>query len=397
MHKTGIPWRDARAIASSAPAPLGAETVPLPKAAGRVLAAPVMSLTDLPGFDTAAMDGWAVNGCAPWRIVGRVLAGGAPWPATLAPGQAVEIMTGAVVPGGTTAVVPYERAVTDASTSTVISGEQTRRSHIRRAGEDATCGDELVPAGRVLTPAVCGLLAQGGVDAVAVHRRPRVQLLVTGDEVVPAGVPAAGQVRDVFGPMVTALVAAAGGLVSDQVLLRDDPALLAESLAATDADVVAVSGSSSAGRADHLRSVLERAGARLVVDQVACRPGHPQVLASLPGGRWLVGLPGNPFAGLVACVTLLLPVLRTMSGCGSPAAGDADGVLLRLPVFGQVHTTPGVTRLVPVVLHGERAVVVAGSRPASLAGAAAADALAVLEDGWRAGAPADLVALTGVW
>ena len=381
-HHTAVPWLEAAGIAARAGTPLPPETVPLAEAPGRTLAAAVHAPTDLPGSDTAAMDGYAVAGPGPWTVAGRVLAGGTPWPGTLGPGQAAEIMTGAVVPAGTVAVVPYEHTATGQDGT--VSGPIGGRAHVRRAGEDARSGDELLPAGRLVTPAVAGLLAQAGADLVRVHARPRVRLLVTGDEVIPAGVPAPGLVRDVFGPMAPTLVTAAGGVLHDRRLLRDDPGLLAEALAAPDADVVAVSGSSSAGRADHLRTVLDRCGARALVDQVACRPGHPQVLAALPDGRWLVGLPGNPFAGLVAAVTLLQPLLRGL-------AGLAPARPWRLPVHGDARPAPGITRLVPVTLEGDRAVVVPGARPASLSGAALADALAVLEEDWSPGAPADVL------
>jgi molybdopterin molybdotransferase len=298
----------------------------------------------------------------------------------LNPGQAVEIMTGAVVPAGTLAVLPYE-------TADLTATSPPARPHIRRAGEDARAGDALANAGQFVTPAVAGLLAQGGADTVTVHRQPRVRLVVTGDEVIGAGVPAAGQVRDVFGPMVSALVTAAGAVVAERLLLGDDPGMLAGCLEAPDADVVVVTGSSSAGTADHLHRVLEKAGARWLVDRVACRPGGPQTLAVLPGGRWVAGLPGNPFAGLVAVVTVLQPLLYALTGRIPPAP-------LRLPVRGDVVVTAPVTRLVPVRLAGDHAVVVPGSRPASLAGAAVADALAVLEDGWADGSPADLLPLS---
>ncbi|GAA2556082.1 molybdopterin-binding protein [Winogradskya consettensis] len=414
-HVSGTPWREAVAIAHAAAAPLPAEIVALRDATGRVTAVPVTARMDLPGFDTAAMDGYAVAGPGPWNIDGRVMAGGEAWTTHLVRGHCVEIMTGAAVPAGADAVIPYEQSTVDEAAHLTVSGQVSTRTHIRRAGEDSRLGDPLVPAGRLLTPAVCGLLAQGGADTVPVHRRPRVRLLVTGDEVIAAGVPGTGEVRDVFGPMITALVAAWGGSVTDHRILRDDPALLAESLLAADAEVIAVSGSSSAGRADHLRPVLDKIGARLLVDQVACRPGHPQVLASLPGGRWLVGLPGNPFAGLVAAMTLLRPLLGAMTGspiepagpptrpgtisqadASDPAEGRRGSTLLRLPVIGDVPLIPGVTRLVPVVADGDRVIVVPGARPASLAGAAAADALAILEYGWTTGTPADLLPLTGL-
>lgn len=381
VDSPAVPWRTALEIATRAASALPAERVPLDAAVGRVLAAAVRARSDLPGSDTAAMDGYAVSGPGPWRAIGRVLAGGPAWSRVLGPGEAVEIMTGSVVPAGTAAVLPYETADLAGD---VVNG----RTHIRRAGEDARAGDELLGAGRLVTPAVAGLLAQAGADDVPVHRRPRIRLVVTGDEVVAAGVPAAGQVRDVFGPMVSALVAAAGGVVTERLLLRDDPGLLAERLRAPDADVVVVTGSSSAGAADHLHRVLDGLGARRLVDQVACRPGRPQLLAALPDGRWVAGLPGNPFAGLVAGVTVLRPLLYGLTGRTLPA-------VLCLPVTGDVRPAPSVTRLVPVRLAGGHAVVVPGSRPASLGGAATADALAVLEDGWVTGSAADLLPLDG--
>ncbi|UQU61676.1 molybdopterin molybdotransferase MoeA [Couchioplanes caeruleus] len=381
-HHTALPWREAVAVAARVATPLPAEDVPLAEAPGRVLAVPVAARADLPGTDTAAMDGYAVAGPGPWTVTARVLAGGAPWPGRLGPGQAVEIMTGAPVPAGAVAVVPYEH--TTVTPGGAVSGPIGQRAHIRRAGEDARAGDEMLPAGRLVTAAVAGLLAQAGADVVRVRGRPRVRLLVTGDEVIAAGVPAPGQVRDVFGPMAPALVTAAGGVLHDRRLLRDDPGVLTDALLAPDAEVVAVSGSSSAGRADHLRTVLDKIGGRPLVDQVACRPGHPQLLASLPGGRWLVGLPGNPFAGLVAGMTLLRPLLRGLTGL-APARP------WRLAVHGDVRPAPGITRLVPVTLDGDRAVVVPGARPASLSGAGLADALAVLEESWAPGDPADVL------
>lgn len=377
QHAPAVPWRTAVEIAAGAARALTPESVPLAEAAGRVLAAPVLAGTDLPGFDTSAMDGYAVAGPAPWQVVGRVFAGGPAGPDRLGPGQAVEIMTGAVVPPGTAGVIPYEVA-------DLLHGTLGARTHVRRAGEDARKGDELLGPGRLVTPAVAGLLAQAGADEVLVHRRPRIRLVVTGDEVRAAGLPGPGQVRDVFTPMVSALVDAAGGVVVDRVLLRDDPGLLAERLRDPGVDVVVVTGSSSAGAADHLQRVLDELGARRLVDQVACRPGRPQLLAALPGGRWLVGLPGNPFAGLVAGFTLLQPLLDGLTGRGRRT-------WLRLPVVGDVRPGPGVTRLVPVRIEGARAVVVPGSRPASLEGAAIGDALAVLEHGWSTGDAADLV------
>jgi molybdopterin molybdotransferase len=150
--------------------------------------------------------------------------------------------------------------------------------------------------------------------------------------------------------------------------------------------VAVVTGASSVGRADHLHRVLGALGARWHVDGVACRPGHPQLLARTVDGGWVVGLPGNPLAGLVGCVTLLLPLLDGLLGLAPRPA-------LRLPLSGPGRPVEGGTRLAPVLIDGGAAVLVDGARPASLRAAAAADALAVVEAGWSAGAPVEVLPL----
>ncbi|MDA5285581.1 molybdopterin-binding protein [Streptomyces sp. Isolate_45] len=149
-----------------------------------------------------------------------------------------------------------------------------------------------------------------------------------------------------------------------------------------------VTGSTSVGVTDQLREFLRDVGARMVVDTVACRPGHPQLLAGLADGRWVVGLPGNPYAALVAAHTLLAPLIAGLSGRGLPP-------LPRVAVSGDVRPAPGVARLVPVAWEGAGARVVGGHRAAFLRGAAVGDALAVIGDGWVDGAPAPLLLLNG--
>lgn len=382
-NASGMPWSRARAVAATAPGALGSERVPLAEAAGRVLAEPLRALVPAPAFDTAAMDGFAVAGCGPWRIAGRVLAGGSRWAGALAAGEAVEIATGAIVPASTEAVLPYEVCRAEAG---VVSGAREARTHIRRAGEDASAGDELVPAGRIVTAAVLGAAAQAGADELTVHRRPTVAVLVTGDEVVGRGIPGPGQVRDALSPIVTALVSRAGGQPVAYHHLRDDARLLRTAIAAADADVVVVTGSSSAGAADHLTSVLAGLGARWLVNGVRCRPGHPQALAVTPAGRWVVGLPGNPLAGLVAGLTILEPVVASLAGRPLPAPPT-------LPVTGAVRAYPEGVRLTPVEIRGGQARILPGARSGSLRAAAMADAVAVLEPHWSSGGTAAVLAL----
>ncbi|GAB7038117.1 MULTISPECIES: molybdopterin molybdotransferase MoeA [Catenuloplanes] len=378
----GMAWHRAHHLAGTLPHPLAAERVPLDRAHGRTLAEPATSAALLPGTDTAAMDGYAISGRAPWRVIGRILAG-QPATVTLTAGTAVEIATGAPVPAGADAVIPVERCHVDGDT---VSPSETgpARTHIRYAGEDLRPGRLLAPAGTRVTAALTGLAAHAGLDELVVRRSPRVWLTATGDEIIGAGVPAAGQVRDALTPLLTALLTGTGATPAGAAHVPDRAELLAAALAGPDWDVMAVTGSSSVGRADHLHRVLTRAGARWHVDGVACRPGHPQALAELPGGRWVVGLPGNPYAALVGAVTLLRPLLDAVQG-------RAPREPLRLPVTGKVEPYDDGTRLVPVHVTGGRATVVPGSRPASLLSAATADALAVIPSGWAQGDAAELL------
>jgi molybdopterin molybdotransferase len=368
-----MPWRLARATAAAAAAAsLEAISVPVGRAAGAVLAEPLHARADLPAFDAAAMDGYAVAGPGPWTVVGRVLAGQAV-PGEVGSGQAVEIGTGAPVPCGTKAVVPYESTTTEGAG---IRGPFDLGRHIRRRGEDCQMGARVVPAGIVVTPVVQGLAASLGQDALRVRRRPRVTVLVTGDELATAGLPGLGRVRDALGPLLPGLIAWAGGEAGPPSRVGDRGSLLAAAIAeASETDVVVVCGSSSRGAADHLRTVLREAGAEFLVEGVACRPGHPQLLSRLAGGPLVVGLPGNPYAALVAALTLLVPILGGMTG---RLAGPGEWARL----YGRVTAHPVDTRIVAVRQVGAQAVPVGQDRPGLLWGAALADALAVVPPGW---------------
>ncbi|MBE1491603.1 molybdopterin molybdotransferase MoeA [Plantactinospora soyae] len=380
MNSTG--WHQARRYARQAGSPLPRVDVPLAGAVGAALAQPLVALSPLPAYDCAAMDGYAVAGTGPWRMVGRILAGDPGTPAELAPGDAVEIGTGAMVPAGADAVLPYERAT---RTGRTVSGEIEPGRHVRRRGEDCPAGQQVLPAGTVVNPVVLGLAASLGHDTLTVHRRPRVGMVVTGAELRTVGIPAAGQVRDAIGPMLPGLIRDAGAEPAWSTRIADDASALVAALLRADAEVLVVCGATSAGAADHLRRALDTLGAEVPVRGVACRPGHPQLLASLPDGRFVVGLPGNPYAALVAALTLLFPLLGRLAGRTEPAA-------LTATLAGPVTPHDRDTRLVPVARVGSAALPVGHDRPGSLWGAAAADALAVVPPGW-AGAEVELLPL----
>ncbi|MEV4084580.1 hypothetical protein AB0J43_30395 [Nonomuraea fuscirosea] len=192
-----ISWPAARALAAAAACPGKPETVPLRQALGRRLAGPLTALVAVPGTDVSAMDGYAVAGPGPWRVGARVLAGGAAHDRPLRAGEAVEIATGAPVPAGAGSVLPYERA--DA-TGGQVRGPAEEGRHIRRRGEDVPEGAVVLAEGAVVTPVALGLAAALGHDELPVRPRPRVAVLVTGDEVVDRGLPGPGRVRDAIGP-----------------------------------------------------------------------------------------------------------------------------------------------------------------------------------------------------
>ncbi|WP_026119584.1 molybdopterin molybdotransferase MoeA [Nocardiopsis ganjiahuensis] len=376
-HRGAVPWGAARERARLLGEELGSPVreLPLGRALGGVLSGDLRALVGSPAFDASAMDGFAVAGPGPWKLVGTQLAGVPVAGLCLGSGEAVEIATGARAPKGTEAVLPYELAdVVDGW----VHGEALPGRHVRWSGEETAPGETVLAEGTEVTPAVLGLAASLGHDQLEV-RLPTVSVLVTGDEIATAGLPGEGVVRDAIGPLVPGVIAWAGAHLERVRVLGDGYADLREALATAGTDVVVVCGSSSKGPADHLRGVLREAGARTVVDGVACRPGHPQLLAHADGTVF-VGLPGNPNAALVASLTLLVPLLGAMSGRPDPASVPGT-----VPLAGEVRSRPDDTCLVAVRLREGRAEPVGHDRPGSLRGAALAEAYAVVPPGWSGG------------
>lgn len=395
------PWAEARSVAArlGAARPVRTRQVALAQSLGRVLAQPLAALTDLPSFDTSAMDGWAVAGPGPWRIRegGSVLAGHAQTP-PLPDGEAVRIATGARVPAGATAVVRSEHSRSDATGHLHARREVTHGQDIRPRGQECRSGDQLLPAGTPVTPAVIGLAAAAGYDELATVERPRVDVLVLGDELLTAGLPHDGLIRDALGPMLAPWLRALGADVGVTRGIGDDADALYAAVTESGADVVITTGGTASGPVDHVHPVLRKAGAELLVDGVKVRPGHPMLLARLTPATYLVGLPGNPLAAVSGLLTLAEPLLRGLAGRRAPAP-------YRAAVRDEVHGHPQDTRLVPVTHatgrapdhapghgsvrvpdhapgHGSGPVVpLHYNGPAMLRGIAAADGLAVVPPG----------------
>jgi molybdopterin molybdotransferase len=361
--------------------------VPLDAALGLTLAAPLPALTDLPSFDTSAMDGWAVAGPGPWEVRDEGVLAGHAEPEPLTDGEAVRIATGARIPPDTTAVLRSEHGRTDGKGHLHATRAAVPGQDIRPRGQECRSGDHLLPAGTLVTPAVLGLAAAAGYDTLAAVPRPRVDVLVLGDELLTRGTPHDGLIRDALGPMLPPWLRALGADVTAVRRLGDDADTLHRAITTSDADVIVTTGGTAAGPVDHVHPTLRRIDAELLVNGVEVRPGHPMLLARTKENQHLVGLPGNPLAAVSGLLTLAEPLLRTLAARPAPEP-------YTLPLQDEAHGHPYDTRLIPVVLRGDRAVPLHYNGPAMLRGIAAADALAVVPPGGaRAGQEAELLDL----
>ncbi|MET9546812.1 molybdopterin molybdotransferase MoeA [Streptomyces sp. NPDC006627] len=382
-HHDVTSWPAARARAARAVPRTGGETVavPLDQALGLTLAAPLTALTDLPPFDTSAMDGWAVAGPGPWAVRTEGVLAGHGLPEPLGDGEAVGIATGARIPRDATAVLRSEHGRIDDKGRLLALREVVPGQDIRPRGQECRSGDQLLPAGSQVTPAVLGLAAAAGYDTLRAVRRPRAEVLVLGDELLTEGLPREGLIRDALGPMLPPWLRALGAEVTSVRRLGDDAKALHEALTTSTADLVVTTGGTASGPVDHVHPTLHRLGAELLVDGVAVRPGHPMLLARLSPGRYLVGLPGNPLAAVSGLLTLAAPLLRTLIGRTAGVGGGATEPAYTAPVRDDVQGHPYDTRLVPVTLRAEHAVPLRFNGPAMLRGIAAADGLAVVPPG----------------
>lgn len=375
-----VGWAEARSLVYAAGLAAAREPVrrPLSDAEGHTLADPLTARTDLPAFPTSGVDGWAVRGDGPWRPVGRVLAGAAS-PPLIADGTAVEIATGAMVPPGATGVLRVEESTRTAEGA--IVGHLRTVPEWREPGEEAYAGDVLLPAGTAVNPGVIGLAASCGYDELAVSPMPQAAVTVFGDELLTAGPPGAGRVRDALGPAVPGWLRRYG-CIADTVVgpvadtLADHVQALRAALA--DADLVCTTGGTMHGPVDHLHPALAEIGAEYIVNAVAVRPGFPMLMARVPGpdgrNRFVAGLPGNPQSAIVALVSLVAPLLAGLHGRALPPLPHAT---LAEPIPGRGDCTH--LALVRLDAAAGTAHPVRHTGSAMLRGLAQADGFAVIE------------------
>lgn len=298
--------------------PRQAECVALDDALGRVVREDVRAERNQPPFPASAMDGWAVRRAdasaeeVSLEIVGGSAAGHG-WDGTLVAGQAVRISTGAPVPNGADCVVVQEEARRDAGQVRV--GPLNGSNFIRPRGADFAQGDVLLRAGARLDPSRIALLAAAGRASVMVGRRPRLAVVPSGDEVVAPGA-AAGpwQIYDSAGFGLAAWGRARGAEVARLDAMSDDPASVTQALANLDCEVIVTIGGASVGDHDVVKPALAALGLDLIVDGIAVRPGKPSWFGTLPDGRLVLGLPGNPVSAMVCAELFLGPLIDALQG-----------------------------------------------------------------------------------
>lgn len=328
---------EAQALVLANVSRLGDQEIALDDAPGRVLAADIVSDVDLPPFERAAMDGFALRAAdAPsagsvLRVTGQVRAGQFPERGP-ARGEAFEIMTGAPLPPGADSVVQVEKTRRPDPSQVALDGPVAAGLNVAPRGSEMRAGDVVLPAGIVIDSAAVAVLAAAGAARVRVGRRPRVAVLATGDELVAvAERPGPGQIRDSNGPVVAAQARLAGAEVRVLGRARDEPAALEAALReGLASDLLAVSGGVSAGAFDLVEPALQRLGVRALFDRVAVKPGAPLVFG-VRGATLVFGLPGNPVSTQVTFELFARPALLAMQGARRLHRPEAE-VELRAPL-----------------------------------------------------------------
>lgn len=325
-----LPVAEAQQRIIEAVSPLPAEQISLTDGLGRVLAQDVAARRDQPPMAVSAMDGYAVRAAdvetlpATLNVIGYAPAGHA-FDGAVGAGEAVRIFTGAPVPDGADTIVIQENTEQAGEAVRVVDGSAPAGRFIRPAGLDFGTGDVLMNRGKVLTARDVGLAAAMNVPWLSVHRKPRISILATGDEIVMPGDPIGrDQIVSSNALSLSAFITAQGGAPLDLGIAPDEEdGLRALAVGAGGSDILVTTGGASVGDHDLVQSVLGDIGLEVDFWRIAMRPGKPLMFGRI-AGTYLIGLPGNPVSSLVCAIMFLAPAIRTMLGI-------ADALPQRLP------------------------------------------------------------------
>ena len=316
-----VSWQLAREIAHKAAGKSEAIQVPLSQAGGMVLAHDIHALGDMPPFAASRIDGWAVSGPGPWQRVGDALAGHE-FVTKLNSGECVHTATGAVMPEGATAALKdeesrlenaYVYAIESAAGLLDQEGALPHFHDVRPSGYEAKLGEVLIPSGTKLTPAIIGVAAGAGHDALPVFKKIVVDVLIFGDELILAGPSRDGKVRDSLGPQIPFWIDELGAEVKSVTHVADTLADHVAAISKSSADLIITTGGTASGPVDHLHSAIVDVGGEFLVDAVLVRPGYHQLMARI-GEQILIGLPGNPQSAVIGLLTLAAPLISGANG-----------------------------------------------------------------------------------
>ena len=359
---------------------LDTEVISATEAATRILAQDVTSRVDVPSFARSMMDGFALrseetHGASsynrlPFKVIGTCLPG-VPFSGHIETGQAVRIMTGAPLPAGADAVLPVENTELDGETM-LSMGEVSSGKHVGTIGEDIRNGDVILHKGRLLRPQDIGVISSIGVSRLSVVCRPQVRILITGNELLPAGTTPIGyQIADANGPMLAALIERDGGEVIFPGIVRDEPDAIRQALLEP-ADIVLVSGGSSVGQEDYAPKLLAELG-EVAIHGIAMRPSSPTGMGRLQG-RLAFLLPGNPVSCLCAYDFFAGRAIRAMGG------RSQDWPYRRIPVrlARKLVSTVGRVDYARVQIHGNEATPMAISGASILSSTTRSDGFVIV-------------------
>lgn len=327
---TLIPIDEAQRRLFALAAPLGTETVAITASAGRYVAEPIVARRTQPAADLSAMDGYAIRYDdlpGPWTLIGESAAG-RPFAGRLGGHETVRIFTGAAMPAEADTVMIQEEVNADGKRIALVGqGPTSHGRNTRRKGLDFTTGAVLVEPGQRITPARLAVAITGGAIEAVVHRKVRIAIASTGDELVPAGSPMDGfALPESNTPMLAAMLADLPVEIVSLGIIPDNLAMLTAAFREVDADLIVTTGGASVGDHDLVRPALEAAGGTIDFWRIALRPGKP-MMAGRIGGAMMLGLPGNPVSAFVTALLFARPLVAHLGGARDPLSTTTHAIL----------------------------------------------------------------------